>query len=124
MSPSSDLIENLGSRLGPDEGLWIGIVMLEVVLDGGFEFGNAFEDAGADAVSGDKAEEALNLVKPGPGSGCEVHVEARMPFEPRLDLGVLVCGVIVGDQMDVEVRRRLSVDAAQKLKPAAAAVAQ
>jgi hypothetical protein len=42
MSPSSDLIENLGGRLGPDEGLWIGNVMLEVVLDGGFEFGNVF----------------------------------------------------------------------------------
>jgi hypothetical protein len=59
MSPSSDLIEHLGGRPGPDEGLWIGNVMLEVVLDGGFEFGNAFEDAAADAVSGDEAEEAL-----------------------------------------------------------------
>jgi hypothetical protein len=37
-----------------------------------------------------------------------VHVEARMPFEPRLDLGMLVRGVVVGDQMDVEVRWRLS----------------
>ena len=71
--------------------------MIEVVLDGGFEFSDALEHATADAIAGDQAEEALDLVEPGAGGRREVHVEARMALEPRLDLGVLVSGVVVGD---------------------------
>ena len=33
-----------------------------------------------------------------------------MTGQPRLDLGVLVGGVVVGDQVDIEVRRDLPVD--------------
>jgi hypothetical protein len=40
----------------------VGIVMVQVVLDSGFEFGHASEDAAADVVLGDQAEEALDLV--------------------------------------------------------------
>jgi hypothetical protein len=47
----------------------------------------------------------------------EERVEARMPFQPRLDLGMLVRSEVVGDQMDVEEWWRLSVDAAQELEP-------
>jgi len=38
LSPSGDFFEDGGGGFGPDERLWIGIVLIEVFLDGGFEF--------------------------------------------------------------------------------------
>ena len=57
----------------PDEGLGMGIVMVEVVVDGGFELGNRGEDAAPDAVVSDQAEEALDLVEP----RCRGRVKCR-----------------------------------------------
>ena len=54
--------------------------MIEVFLDSGFKFGDAPEHAAADAVPGNEAKEALDLVDPGRGGRREVHVEARVPF--------------------------------------------
>ena len=45
------------------ERFWVGIVVIEVLLDGGFEFGHAPEDTAADTVFGYPAEEALDLVE-------------------------------------------------------------
>jgi hypothetical protein len=47
----------------------------------------------------------------------EVHVEPPMPLEPLPNLGVLVGGVVVGNQMHVEVLRRLGIDPTQELEP-------
>ena len=44
-------------------------------------------------------------------------MEARMFCQPRLDLGMLVGGVVVGDQMQVELLGRLGVDTAQEFQP-------
>jgi len=40
-------------------------VLVEVLLDCCLQFGNALEHAATDAVLGDQAEEALDLVEPG-----------------------------------------------------------
>ncbi len=39
-----------------------------------------------------------------------MHVEAGMTGQPRLDLGMLVGGVVVDDQVNIEVRCDLPVD--------------
>ena len=60
------------------------------------------EHAATDLIAGDQAEEAFDLAEPGGGCRSEVHMEARMFCQPRLDLGMLVYGgVVVGDQMQV-----------------------
>src|SRR2546426_6206200 len=90
--------------------------MVEVLLDGGFEFGHTLEDTASDTVGSDATEEALDLVEPRRRCRGEVHVETRMPFKPSLHLGVLVCDIVVGDQVQVQtlwvlrsmVRRNLS----------------
>ncbi len=43
-----------------------------------------------------------------------MHVEEGMPGEPRLDLGMLVSRIVVGDQMDIKPRRDCPVDPVEK----------
>ena len=86
------------------------VVVVEIVHDGLLQFAGGFEDAAADALSGDLGKEPLDHVEPRPGGGREVQVEARMPLEPAFYRGGLVGGIIVNDQMQVEVGRRLLVD--------------
>ena len=50
-------------------GLGVGIVMVEVFVDGSFELWNGGEDAASDAVLGDQAKEALDLIEPGGRGG-------------------------------------------------------
>jgi hypothetical protein len=45
-------------------------------------------------------EEALHGIQPRGGCQCEVEASPRMPRQPRLDLWVLVGGVVVDDGMD------------------------
>jgi hypothetical protein len=44
-------------------------------------------------------------------------MEARMPFQPALDFGVFVRGVVVSDQMDLPILRSRLIDQTQKLQP-------
>ena len=51
---------------------------------------------------GDLGKEALDHVEPRGRSRREVQVKARMPLEPAFTAGVLVGGIVVDDQMQVE----------------------
>src|SRR6201993_2605938 len=97
--------------------------MLQVVVDGGFEFGDAVEDAAADTVGGNPAEEALDLVDPGARRGCEVHVEAAVLGQPGFDRRVLMGGIVVGDQVQIEGLGRAAVDGSQEPQPFLVAMA-
>ena len=55
--------------------------MVEVVVDGRFEFGHRGEDPAPDAVMSDQAEEALDLVEPRCRGRGEVQVKARVLVE-------------------------------------------
>ncbi len=43
-------------------------------------------------------------------------MEAPMPCQPIFHLGVLVCAVIIDDQMKIQVQRKLSIPPTQKLQ--------
>ena len=88
--------------------------MVEVLLDGSFKFGHTLEDTASDAIGSYAAEEALDLVEPRRRCRGEVHVETRMPLKPSLHLGVLVCGIVVGDQVQVQTLWGVAVDGAQE----------
>ncbi len=100
MSPPGDFFEDVSGCGGPDEGFRIGIMVLQVVFDGGFEVGDAAKHAAADGILGDQPEEALDLVEPRGGSRREVEMKARMAFQPCFDLGMLVGGIVVDHQME------------------------
>ena len=111
---SGDLFEDLARGLDPDEGFGIGIVVPQVFNDGILELGDAFEDAAADAFAGDLGEEPLDHVEPGRRGRREVQMEARMRFNPALHGGRLVSGVVVNDEMEIEVGRGPLVDQFEK----------
>ena len=72
------------------------------------------ERAAADRTLGDEGEEAFDLVEPGGVGGREVNVPARTAGEPGSDLGMLVGGVVVDDEMDVELSRHVGLDVTQE----------
>jgi transposase len=121
---AGDFFEDFAGGLGPDEGLGVGIVVFEIVHDGAFELGDACEDAAADAVAGDLGEEPLDHVEPGRRGGREVQVKAGMRLEPALYGGGLMGGVIVDDEMEVEIGRGLLIDQLQETQELAVAMAR
>ena len=53
-----------------------------------------------------------------------MHVEAGMAVEPSTDRGMLMGGVIVGDDVDVEIGRGLLIDGFEKGEPLLVAMAR
>ena len=78
------------------------------------EVGGGLEGATTDGALGDEGEEAFDLVEPGGISGREVNVPTRTAGEPSSDLGMLVGGVVVDDEMDVELGRHIGLDMAEE----------
>jgi hypothetical protein len=76
--------------------------------------GGGLEGATTDDALGDEGEEAFDLVEPGGIGGREVNVPTRTAGEPSSDLGMLVGGVVVDDEMDVELGRHIGLDVAQE----------
>jgi hypothetical protein len=74
----------------PDVGFGLIVVFVEIIHDGLLQFIDALENTAADALPRDFGEEALDHDEPPAGSGREVQVKARMPFEPALYRGGLV----------------------------------
>src|SRR5450755_2640193 len=54
--------------------------------------------------------------------GCKMHVKTRVALEPSLHFCMLVCPVIIGDDVDVELLVDGSVNQDKKLKPLAMSV--
>ena len=50
--------------LCPGKGLGIGVVMRDVVVDGGCEFGHTFEDTATNALGGYSSEPTFNKIEP------------------------------------------------------------
>jgi len=88
------------------------------VLDEEVDLADGVPDVGGGATSdghlGDDAEPAFDLVEPGGIGGCVVDVVSGPPCEPGPDLGMLVGGVIVDDEVDVERFGDVGVDVAQE----------
>jgi len=73
-----DLLDDLVSGGGPDEGLGVVVVDLDELVDGLDEFVDRGEAASPDGFVGDLAEPAFDEVQPGRAGGDEVEVEPRV----------------------------------------------
>ena len=78
------------------------------------EVGGGIERAATDSASSDEGEEAFDLVKPGGVRRREMDVPTRTACEPSSDLGMLAGGVVVDDEMDVELGWHVGLDVTQE----------
>ena len=90
--------------------------MLDEVVDFGDEVFDASEAASADCLLGNEPEPTLDLVEPGRIGWRVMDVEAGPLCKPESYLGVLVGGVVVDDQMNVEMLGHGLIDALEELK--------
>ena len=104
-------------RGGPDERLWGFVPGSEEVVDGGLQVWHAAEGTTTDSLVRQFSKPAFHQIQSRAARGDEVHVEARMPLEPGLDLGVFVRGVVVRDQVQLEFGGSLLVDQREELDP-------
>lgn len=88
--PTVDLFDDDAGGSRPDEGPGVGVVDFEIVIDRPLQVDDRVEHPATDSLSRDFAKEPLDQIEPGCRGRCEMHVEAGMAGEPRLDLGVLV----------------------------------
>jgi len=95
----------------------MGVVMLNVGHDGLNQFRDAVENTPPQAFLGDVPEPAFHQVQPGAARRGEVDVKPRMSLEPTPDPRMLVGGIVVDDQMQIEVGGSLGIDQRQKLDP-------
>ena len=90
--------------------------MLHELVDPGNEFFDALERSAPDGLLSDESEPSLDLIEPRGVSGREVEMEAWSGCKPCSHLGVLVCCVVVDDQVHIQFSRHGFVDASRKLR--------
>jgi len=67
-------------------------------------------NGGSDGTLSDVDEAAFELIEPKGKGWRDVNVPARMAGEPSSDLVVLAGGVVVNDEVDVELGRHIGVN--------------
>src|SRR5215469_14857353 len=117
-----DLAQDVLALGMPDVSLGIFVALSEKGDNRIRQFADCGETPRGDEV-GEIAKEALDQIQPRRGGGGEVHVEARMLGQPSFHLGVLVSGVVVGDEMDVKSGWRLLLDGLEEGEPLLVTVA-
>ena len=85
---------------------------------------DAAMDAAPDLALGDEREEALDLIEPGCAGGRQMHMPARPLGQPVADQRGLVGGVVVHDQMHVEIAGDGCFDLVEEIAELAGAVAR
>jgi hypothetical protein len=99
---------------GPSEGLWVVVGLVEESVDGSLEIDDRAEDTALQASLGELGEKALDGVEPGGRGRGVVEDEARMAPEPGTDLGMLVRGIVVQDDVDDLANRHLGLDGVEE----------
>ena len=111
--PSSDGGDDFVGVCGPVKGLGSALVSARKRLMAAWrsttERKTAFQ-----AAPGQPGEEAHERIEPGTRGWREVEDEALVPVEPGADLGMLVGGVVVEDDVDHLAGRHLGLDCVLK----------
>jgi hypothetical protein len=115
MTKGCHRLQDLIRGLDPDEGTRILVAAVQPSSDRLLQCLSGAMGAAPDPLLGQFREPALDQVQPGRVGGREVEVEARMPDQPAADGRSLVRGVVVQDEVDVELGRHLPIDALQEL---------
>src|SRR5260370_42193356 len=85
-------------------------------INGGLEVGHTAEDAAFDGFVVQMPEPSLDQIHPTGTGGDEVRHEAGIALQPRLYFRVLVRPVVVHDEMQGDIARKLSVEPTQQFQ--------
>ncbi len=107
---TANLLDDLLCGGCPYERFWILIMRLDEFFDGPFQIGNALEDAAAQTFPSELAEEAFDDIEPRATGRREMDMKAGVSFQLILHVLVFVRGIVVHDQIDVQVGRRFLVN--------------
>lgn len=83
---------------------------------------DALEDATFQSLSRELCKETFNYVEPRAAGRYEVKVESLVPLLPGRDLRMLMGGVVVHNQMNIQFRGSFLVDEVEELNPLLVAV--
>src|SRR5262249_35672995 len=110
LAKSSDGREDFISGFVPRK--WFGrfVRQRQVVPNGGDQLTRAAVDAAPELLVGQLDEPALDQVQPGRARGREVQMIARPLHQPAVNRRRFVRGVIVEDQVNVEIQRDSLID--------------
>jgi len=111
--PSAEALdggEDVVCALRPNKGLGRVIVVVDELGNGGFQGRNTAVNASLDLACGQLCEEAFDLVEPGGPRWGQVSMPVGPLGEPVADPVGLMGGVIVHDDMNIEVLRYGSLD--------------
>ena len=78
---------------------------------------DAAKAARANHLAGDFAKEALDQIEPRRGSWREVQMKAGMTLEPGDDLGMFMRGVVIADDVNIQLGGDLALNLAQEGQP-------
>ena len=112
LTKSLDFGEDGIGRRRPDEGAGLGVPFGGVPFDPLDQLRYVPKRAAPNRLAGDDTEPDLHLVEPRSIRGCVVNVKPGTPGQPSLDLGMLMGGVVVDDEMDIEVLGHVGFDVA------------
>jgi hypothetical protein len=87
----------------PCEGLRVLVSMLDPFSDRPLELGNIAEGSSPYTLSNDFGEQTFDQVEPGAGCRREVQLEALMSRQPVLHGRCFVSGVIIEDELQIEM---------------------
>jgi hypothetical protein len=87
----------------------------DVIANGCFKAAGAAEDATTELLLGQEAKPALDEVEPRGASWGEVQMKAWALAQPALNSGSFMSPVVVEDQMDLELWRKLRLDLVKEL---------
>ncbi len=113
---SLDFREDGIGRSRPHERVCVGVPFGRVAFDALDELRHLAERIAPNRLAGKDIEPDLHLIEPRSIGGGVVNVKSGTPCQPSLDLGMLMRGVVVDDEMNIEVSGDVGLDGAQELK--------
>ena len=105
-----------GVAVGPLEGLGSAIVVTDIAHELAGQVLDRGEDPAGNDIALDPGEPVFDLIEPRGVSRCEVKVPTRTTCEPGFDLGMLMGGIVVDDEMDVEFRWHIGLVCRKKAR--------
>jgi hypothetical protein len=95
----ADLFQDVFDLFGPNKWFWIPVVDPNKFIDRRDQLRHAFENASPDPLARDLSEPSLYKVHPRRTRRRKVQMKSGMLLKPLPHIGVLVCPVVVQNQV-------------------------